>query len=923
VASQKVELDRELSRALRDLASRADVTLFVTSLTAWQVLLARYSRQENVIVGATIPGRNHSDLKGLIGQFENRLALRTDLSGNPTFRELLGRVCAVTLEAHAHQDLPFDMLLPKLASERNASHNPAFQVLFAFRDMPREDSQWSELRLHELPSESTVSPFDLSLTFDDSPNGLCGRLNYNTDLYQAETISRLRANFQVLLAGIVADPDQRIGELPLLTAAERQQVLVAWNQTATDDAGSGHIHQFFEEHAARTPEAIAVVSGDRQVTYRELNTRANQLAHHLIGLGVEPETLVGLCVERSVEMIVGLLGILKAGGAYVPLDPTYPAARLQFLWEDSRPAVLVTQCSLSGRLLPQAAPTILVDDDRLFLTHSAANPPCRAQAQNLAYVIYTSGSTGTPKGVAIEHHNTVTFIRWAQSVFTADELSGVLASTSICFDLSVFELFVTLSSGGRVILVENAFDLQSLPPESNVKLINTVPCVVSELLRLKAIPESVVTVNLAGELLSTEIVNAIYRETRAQRVYDLYGPSEDTTYSTYTLRLPDVPATIGRPIANTQAYVLDGRQQPVPVGVTGELYLGGDGLARGYLNRPKLTAEKFIRNPFSRDPLSRLYRTGDLARWREDGNLECLGRIDRDSGPELERTSAVFGRADVRQAAVQESEPDHVRFLEVIRTGDRNKPPIVCIGDSRPIPHITSHFEASVPVWHCRLHGTHVWPAAFMTIEEQIAIYVRSLTEQCPVRRKVHLIGFSYGGLLAYRLAAGLSNHGWTVMSIVLIEPNVPDRYLPIWPRLREKLRRTRLGIRYSGDLSQVDDDPDAAEQHRRLEIERTPGVSDRWNRMVRHYMHISGTASLNSLRKQIVLVGSKEYCRRFGKCWERIESGGVEYCALPDSTDHFTCFRRPSSTQWLAALKSCYDSELMLESGRNCDPLC
>lgn len=389
------------------------------------------------------------------------------------------------------------------------------------------------------------------------------------------------------------------------------------------------IHALFEAQVARSPDAPALVFGDQVLTYAELNRQANRWAHRLIELGAGSETRVGLCVERSPNMVVGLLAILKAGSAYLPLDPAYPAARLQMIVEDSRPSVLLTQRSLRDRLPRHEAVALLLDgDDEALAQCSTANPGTRAAVGNLAYVIYTSGSTGRPKGVAIEHRSVVTFIRWALSVFTADELSGVLASTSICFDLSVFELFVPLSAGGRVILIENALKLADLPRTADVRLINTVPSVMAALLPLDAVPDSVVTVNLAGELLPTELVNAIYRKTNVKRVYDLYGPTEDTTYSTYTLRLPDVRATIGRPIDETAAYILDDNLQPVPIGTAGELYLTGMGLARGYLNRPGLTAERFTADPFATRPGGRMYRTGDMAVWRDDGTIECQGRAD-------------------------------------------------------------------------------------------------------------------------------------------------------------------------------------------------------------------------------------------------------------------------------------------------------
>ena len=379
------------------------------------------------------------------------------------------------------------------------------------------------------------------------------------------------------------------------------------------------------------PTATAVVFGEEEISYGELNRRANQLAHHLQSLGVGPETLVGICVERSIEMIVGLLGILKAGGAYVPLDPSYPAQRLALMLEDSEALVLLTQQRLTGALGAHRAKVVNIDTDwDIIARHSADNPVSDVRASNTAYVIYTSGSTGRPKGVVIEHRTTVAMIDWSTSVFTADELSSVLASTSICFDISTFELFVTLSVGGRIVLTENALHLRSLPADVDISLINTVPSAMAELVRMGALPASVRTVNLAGEPLQNRLAQEIYENENIRHVYNLYGPTEDTTYSTFALVKKDAQQAppIGRPLANSQAYIVDEGMQPVPVGVAGELYLGGAGVTRGYLRRPELTAERFIPDPFSEEPGARLYRTGDLTRYLPDSHIEYLGRID-------------------------------------------------------------------------------------------------------------------------------------------------------------------------------------------------------------------------------------------------------------------------------------------------------
>ena len=445
-----------------------------------------------------------------------------------------------------------------------------------------------------------------------------------------DTIRRMLGHYQTLLEGIVANPDRRLSELPLLTGAERQQMLVEWNQTGATYPKDRCLHELIEEQVERTPDATAVVFEDMQLTYRQLNQRANQLARHLQELGVGPDTLVGICMERSLEMVVGLLGILKAGGAYVPLDPAYPKERLAFMLDDARPLALVTQRKLQEVLPSHQSKVVYLDagDETGAGIEQEFEAKLKVRPNGLAYVLYTSGSTGQPKGVAIEHRSAVAFVTWARRVFTDEEFAGVLFSTSICFDLSVFELFATLGNGGKVILAKNALALPTLSAANEVRMINTVPSAMAELVRVGGLPRSLITVNLAGEPLAQSLVDRLYEQSSIRRVFDLYGPTETTTYSTFTLRERGGKATIGRPISNTNIYILDRHLQPTPIGVPGELHIGGIGLARGYHNRPELTAEKFIPNPFGSEPGARLYKTGDLARYLPDGTIEYLGRLD-------------------------------------------------------------------------------------------------------------------------------------------------------------------------------------------------------------------------------------------------------------------------------------------------------
>lgn len=623
-------LSQDLTDGLRALSQREGVTLYMTLVAAFQTLLYRYSGQDDILVGTAISDRKRPELQALMGFFLNTLVLRTNLSGNPTFHELLERVREVVLEAHAHQDVPFEYLVKELQPERNLSQNPLFQALISIEPpLHALPSGWT---LTQMDVETETAKFDLTLELDDRPQGFIGRFEYNTDLFDASTIIRMLGHWQTLLESIVVDPKQHLTELPLLTEAERQQVLVKWNNTTVDYRKDLCLHQMFEAQVARTPDAVAMVFENECLTYQELNSKANQLAHRLQGMGVGPEVLVGVCMERSLEIVVALLAILKAGGAYVPLDPAYPQGRVAFMLQDARVPVLLTQQRLAVNLPQHMSRVICLDADwRTIARECDKNLTNRTASENLAYVLYTSGSTGRPKGVVIEHRNAAAFVQWATSVFTSEDLAGVLASTSICFDLSIFELFVPLTCGGTVQLIENLLHLPGISPDRRVTLVNTVPSAMAQLLRNHRLPVSVRTVNLAGEPLSSTLVERLYSQSTVQKVFNLYGPTETTTYSTYTqIEKGACESSIGRPIANTQVYILDSHLQPVPIGVVGELYIGGKGVTRGYLNRPELTAERFILipDPFNQKPGTRLYKTGDLARYRPNGSIDFLGRSD-------------------------------------------------------------------------------------------------------------------------------------------------------------------------------------------------------------------------------------------------------------------------------------------------------
>ncbi|MGB2960773.1 MAG: amino acid adenylation domain-containing protein, partial [Bacteroidota bacterium] len=628
--SYEFDIPGDLSRSLERLAREEDATMFMALLSGFHALLYRYSGQEDISVGTPIANRNRAEIEDLVGFFVNTLVMRVLFSRDLTFRQLLRKVREVTLGAHAHQDLPFEKLVEELDPERATSHAPLFQVMFVYQNLPQQSFRLPGMTIEPLRVDQGTTPFDITFSIFEQTGGLKGSIDYSADLFDHSTMERLAEHSLTLLRAAVADPDQPVSAATLLTPAEQRTVVVDWNDTAISFRDrDATLHGLFEATAHRDGSSIALEVEGEQLSYSELNQRANKLAHYLVRHGVGPEVRVGVCLERSIEMIVAMLGILKAGGAYVALDPAYPNERVQYILLDSRATLLLTQKDLVGGLPEDHPPAVLLDSEwDGIASEKNSDPGVHVLPENLAYVIYTSGSTGRPKGVAIEHRSAVNLVQWASRVFPSEVTENTLASTSICFDLSVFEIFVPLSSGGSVTLVRNALDVLQFGEDSRVTLVNTVPSAIAELVRERGIPDSVRVVNLAGELLPTSLVKKIYDLPGERKVYDLYGPSETTTYSTYAFREPDRRPIVGRPVANTQIYILDQSQQPVPVGVPGELYIGGSGLARGYLEKPDLTAERFVPEPFSGKSGSLMYRTGDLARYLADGNIEYLGRVD-------------------------------------------------------------------------------------------------------------------------------------------------------------------------------------------------------------------------------------------------------------------------------------------------------
>ncbi|HXQ73964.1 MAG TPA: amino acid adenylation domain-containing protein [Pyrinomonadaceae bacterium] len=632
----------ELMRQLNELSRRSGTTLYMTLLAAYALLLSRYTGQSEIVIGSPTAGRSRAAYTRVVGYFVNLLPLRLNLEGNPSFVELLKRVRTTVLDAFSNQAYPFPLIAQRLQPDRDPSLTPLFQTMFVMQQAPTvmgrklapfalgtggAEIKLSELTLESFPLEERVTQFELTLAIAGNGDDQRALFEYDAELFDSATIESMAQHFTELLTSITANPEQRIASLPLLTRAEVKTLLIDWNETYRDYPVSGSMLSLFNAQAKKTPDAIALSWNTERISYRELDERSNRLAHYLRQRGAGVEQIVGVLCHRTPELIVTLLSILKTGAAYLSLDPAYPAPRLHLMLEDSGARLLITTSELASLVQDVATPLLFLDKESTEIA-SCTSEALSLHADNLAYLIYTSGSTGRPKPVAITHRSALTFLHWSREVFSTDELSGVLASTSVCFDLSVFELFAPLSWGGEVILVDNSLHLATSEGRAHVRLINTVPSAMAELLRMRAVPKEVLTVNLAGEALSRSLVQDIYEQTEVNRVLNLYGPSEDTTYSTWTEVARDSAPTIGRPIANTQAYILDRELKPAPVGVAGELYLAGEGLGRGYLSRPDLTAEKFVPHPFSGVGGKRLYRTGDLARWLSSGEIEFLGRMD-------------------------------------------------------------------------------------------------------------------------------------------------------------------------------------------------------------------------------------------------------------------------------------------------------
>ncbi|MEL6813705.1 MAG: amino acid adenylation domain-containing protein [Cyanobacteria bacterium J06598_3] len=642
------EVPANLTAQLKTLAQETNTTLFMVLEGALAVLLYRLSHQEDVVIGSPIANRSRKALEPLIGFFVNTLLLRNDCSGNPTFKDFLTRVQQTAIAAYEHQDVPFEQLVDALKTERTLSYTPLFQVMFALQNAPMGAMTLADLTVTPLPLENPTAKFDITLNMAENDGILTGLWEYNTALFDQTTAERMVSQFQTLLTGITNNPDQPLLALPLLNKAGYQQIVVDWNQTAAPYPKETCLHELFETQAAQAPAAPAAFFREHTLTYGELNARANQLAHSLVANGFRPGMFAGICMERSLEMLVALLGVLKAGGVYVPMDPTYPADRLTHMLSDAQVTVLLTQSHLQEQLSALGAQARMVclegETATEFASHSVENLPRTRQATDLAYVIYTSGSTGKPKGVMIDHRgavNTLADINRRYQVWPADRM---LCLSSLSFDLSVYDIFGFLAAGGALVIPEPEAALDparwlALIQQHQVTLWDTAPAVMElfanhVMHHQQRIPASLRVVMMSGDAISVTLPNQIKQlaDNPAIRVNSLGGATEGSIWSIcYPIDSVDPAWTsipYGQPLDNQKFHILDQQLQPVPVGIPGELHIGGLGVALGYLNRPELNAQRFIPDPFDDRPDARLYKTGDMGRYRPDGVIEFLGRMD-------------------------------------------------------------------------------------------------------------------------------------------------------------------------------------------------------------------------------------------------------------------------------------------------------
>lgn len=634
-AGTKITLDGATLARLKSLAREENSTLFMLSMAAFQALLWRYTHQESILVGTPVAARDRVELENMIGLFVNNLAFRVDFTSNMSFRDLIRQVRSFALETYMHQDMPFEKLVDELVPQRSLNTPPLLQVLLVFQNMPKQVFEISGLSIKEIEFECGITEFDLSAEVWEDDKGVHCRFEYNTDLFEQSSVSQMLEHYGRLINAALENPDLPIAQLAIMSTAERERLLVGWNQTATDYSRNHPqpcIHELFELQAERSPDAVAAVAGDMQLTYRELNQRANQLAWYLLKRGVKPEDHVGLSIDRGLDMVVALLAVLKAGGAYVPLDPRLPDDRLSFMMSDAKPRLVLTQHRLQRGVF--GADAISLDSDwKVIARESTENPNQKLSPEMLAYVMYTSGSTGNPKGVLIEHGSVVNLLLSMQREPGLNSEDVLLTVTTLSFDIAGLEIYLPLISGARLIIassddVVDGNRLKSLLDENRVTFMQATPATWRLLLAAGWQGSPALKVLCGGETLPPELAKEL--TARAHAVWNVYGPTETTIWSTAYRVTGNEEGTIpiGRPVANTSIYILDSDHNPVPVNVTGEIYIGGDGLARGYLNRPEMTAERFVSIPQITNQFPKLYRTGDLGRFRSNGDIECLGRVD-------------------------------------------------------------------------------------------------------------------------------------------------------------------------------------------------------------------------------------------------------------------------------------------------------
>ncbi|HKG81367.1 MAG TPA: amino acid adenylation domain-containing protein, partial [Pyrinomonadaceae bacterium] len=723
-ASYPVSISADLTGALKEICGQERATLFMGLLALFKVLLYRYTNQSDIVVGVPVSGRNKPGFDEALGCFVNTLALRTELSGDLTFRELLAQVRVLTLEAFDHQDLPFEKLVEAAQAVRDISHSPLFQVMFNLQNTGAAAPQLMNLELSPFEIDNGTAKFDLTLDLTETAEGLEGLFNYNSDLFNAATIQRMTGHFEQLLAAVKANPAQRISALSLLTPAE-EQLQVEWNRTEKVYPQSHCIHQIFENQVKRSPTAPALVVEGESLTYSELNARANQLAHYLRSLGVGPEVLVGLHVGRSVEMVVAVLGILKAGGAYLPLDPSYPTERLSFMLDDAQVPVLITGENVPEGLVSERVKVVVLEEElkRIEQEPDENLTGIAVVPQNLAYVIYTSGSTGRPKGVLITHRAVVNHNFGVAALYGLHPHDRVLQFASLSFDVAVEEMFPTWLRGGCVVLrpegvLSSHTAFFEFLHKERISVVNLTTPYWNELMAEAArtgvrVNGSLRLAAVGGEIgLPEGFAFARKQVGEGVRLMNVYGPTETTVTNTVyevngtAAHEEAVSVPIGRPIANTQLYILDDQQRPLPVGVGGELHIGTDSIARGYLNRPEQTAEKFIPHPFSHEPGARLYKTGDVARFLSDGNVEFLGRVDH-------QVKVRGFRIELGEIEAVLTTHDSVREVVVIAREDTP-------GDKRVVAYVVPEHELTVSELRnfvLERLPDHMCPSAFVMLE--------------------------------------------------------------------------------------------------------------------------------------------------------------------------------------------------------------